>query len=77
MARVIGIDLGTTNSLVAAMDGDQPRIIAGRGRRSASALGRYIFTPRGPWSARRRSAVLLEDPEHVVYSVKRLMGGAG
>src|SRR5580692_5110821 len=78
--RVVGIDLGTTNSLVAYMQGDAPVVIPGVDGSnlvpSVVALdpipaegGRPTVTVGN--SARR---VLIETPERVIYSVKRLMG---
>jgi Fe-S protein assembly chaperone HscA len=78
--RVVGIDLGTTNSLVAYMQGDKPVVIPGVDGTnlvpSVVALdpvpaegGRPTVTVGN--SARR---ALIETPERVIYSVKRLMG---
>src|SRR5579863_7464591 len=78
--RVVGIDLGTTNSLVAYMEGDEPVVIPGVDGSnlvpSVVALdpmpkdgGRPTVTVGN--SARK---VLIETPERVIYSVKRLMG---
>ncbi|HEX7728953.1 MAG TPA: Fe-S protein assembly chaperone HscA [Terracidiphilus sp.] len=77
--RVVGIDLGTTNSLVAYMEGEKPVVIPGVDGSnlvpSVVALdpmppgGRPTVTVGN--SARR---VLIETPERVIYSVKRLMG---
>jgi len=77
--RVVGIDLGTTNSLVAYMEGDKPVVIPGVDGSnlvpSVVALdpmpedGRPTVTVGN--SARR---TLVETPERVIYSVKRLMG---
>ncbi|MDE3187175.1 MAG: Fe-S protein assembly chaperone HscA [Acidobacteriota bacterium] len=78
--RVVGIDLGTTNSLVAYMQGDTPVVIPGVDGSnlvpSVVALdpmpangGRPTITVGN--SARR---ALIETPERVIYSVKRLMG---
>jgi Fe-S protein assembly chaperone HscA len=78
--RVVGIDLGTTNSLVAYMQGDAPVVIPGVDGSnlvpSVVALdpmpadgGRPTVTVGN--SARK---VLIETPERVIYSVKRLMG---
>jgi molecular chaperone DnaK len=73
MAKVIGIDLGTTNSLVAYMEGDQPRVIPGSD--GSPLLSSVVwFSPEGPVVGAEAKRHLLEDPEHVVYSVKRLMG---
>ena len=78
-ARVVGIDLGTTNSLVAYMEGDHPVVIPGADGLnlvpSVVALdpiaegGRPTVTVGN--SARK---ALIETPERVIYSVKRLMG---
>ena len=79
-ARVVGIDLGTTNSLVAYMEGDRPVVIPGADGLnlvpSVVALdpipaegGRPTVTVGN--SARK---ALIETPERVIYSVKRLMG---
>src|ERR1700684_958560 len=78
--RVVGIDLGTTNSLVAYMQGDAPMVIPGVDGSnlvpSVVALdpvpaegGRPTVTVGN--SARK---ALIETPERVIYSVKRLMG---
>src|ERR1051326_2179037 len=76
MARIVGIDLGTTNSLVAYLDlqTKQPICIAGP---NGSTLCPSVVSldPDGTVivgeSARRR---LLPQPERTIYSVKRLMG---
>ena len=78
--RVVGIDLGTTNSLVAYMQGDSPVVIPGVDGSNlvpsvvaldpiASKGGRPTVTVGN--SARK---ALIETPERVIYSVKRLMG---
>src|SRR5947209_14710694 len=77
--RVVGIDLGTTNSLVAYMEGDKPVVIPGVDGSNLvpsvvaldplSAGGRPTVTVGN--SARK---ALIERPERVIYSVKRLMG---
>ncbi|HEY2468983.1 MAG TPA: molecular chaperone DnaK, partial [Terracidiphilus sp.] len=78
--RVVGIDLGTTNSLVAFMEGDKPVVIPGVDGSnlvpSVVALDPMPEDGTRPTitvgnSARR---VLIETPERVIYSVKRLMG---
>ena len=72
--RIVGIDLGTTNSLVAYMQGDTPAVIPGEDGSnlvpSVVALDENNQTIVGN-SARRN---LIETPERAVYSVKRLMG---
>ena len=74
MSRVVGIDLGTTNSCVAVMDGDQAIVIANAEgtRTTPSVVG---FAPSGErlvGQAARRQA--MTNAEATVYAVKRLMG---
>ena len=73
MARIVGIDLGTTNSLVAYMDGDEPRVIAGRHEqtRVPSIVG---WTDNGLIVGEPAKEHLLRDPSRTIYSVKRFMG---
>src|SRR3974377_824142 len=72
--RIIGIDLGTTNSLVAYMEKDRPAVIPGEDGAnllpSVVALDEYDQIVVG--NAARK--YLIETPERAVYSVKRLMG---
>jgi Fe-S protein assembly chaperone HscA len=72
--RVVGIDLGTTNSLVAFMQGDRPVVIPGED--GSNLLPSVVaLDPSGQivvGNAARKS--LIETPERAVYSVKRLMG---
>jgi molecular chaperone DnaK len=72
--RIVGIDLGTTNSLVAYMEGDRPVVIPGEDGLnlvpSVVALDENDRILVG--SAARK--YLIETPERAVYSVKRLMG---
>ena len=72
--RVVGIDLGTTNSLVAFMQGDTPVVIPGEDGQnlvpSVVALDEHDQIIVG--SAARK--YLIETPERAVYSLKRLMG---
>jgi molecular chaperone DnaK len=74
MAKVIGIDLGTTNSAVAYMEGGEPTIIpnAEGGRITPSVVA---FTKNGErlvGQVAKRQAIT--NPDNTVYSVKRLMG---
>jgi Fe-S protein assembly chaperone HscA len=73
-APVVGIDLGTTNSLVAFMDLTGPKVIPGAdGERLVPSV--VYRSPSGEimvGSAARR--MLIEDPSRTVYSAKRLMG---
>src|SRR5678816_1805906 len=72
--RIVGIDLGTTNSLVAFMQGDRPVVIPGEDGLnlvpSVVALDDKDQVIVG--NAARK--YLIETPEHAVYSIKRLMG---
>ena len=72
--KVIGIDLGTTNSVVAVVEGGQPTVIANEegGRTTPSVVG---FTDEGErlvGSIAKRQAVT--NPTRTVYSIKRFMG---
>src|ERR1700748_2570601 len=72
--RVVGIDLGTTNSLVAYMEGDRPVVIPGEdGSNLVPSI--VALDPAGQiivGNAARK--YLIETPERAVYSIKRLMG---
>ncbi len=74
MSRVVGIDLGTTNSCVAVMDGDAPAVIANSegARTTPSVIGFAQSGERLVGQAARRQA--MTNPENTVYAVKRLMG---
>ena len=74
MAKVIGIDLGTTNSCVAVMDGDKPRVIENsEGQRTTPSV--IAFTDAGErlvGQPARRQAVT--NPDHTYFAIKRLIG---
>jgi molecular chaperone DnaK len=74
MAKVIGIDLGTTNSCVAVMDGDQGKVIENsEGTRTTPSM--VAFTENGErlvGQAAKRQAVT--NPENTIFAVKRLVG---
>src|ERR1700692_4106573 len=72
--RIVGIDLGTTNSLVAFMQGDTPVVIPGDDGLNLLPSVVALDTNNQPviGSAARNS--LIETPERAVYSIKRLMG---
>jgi molecular chaperone DnaK/molecular chaperone HscA len=73
-ARVVGIDLGTTNSLVAFMQGDRPTIIPGEdGDRLVPSVVAFDHE-HGFVVGNSARATLLTDASSAVYSVKRLMG---
>ncbi len=72
-SRVVGIDLGTTNSLVAFMQGDTPVVIPGEdGERLVPSV--VAWTDDGMAIGNAARATLLTDSGNAVYSVKRLMG---
>src|SRR6202167_2714041 len=71
--RVVGIDLGTTNSLVAFMEGDQPVVIPGEdGDRLVPSV--VAWTDDGIAVGHAPRPTLLTDSANAVYSAKRLMG---
>src|SRR3954471_4688581 len=74
MSRVVGIDLGTTNSCVAIMDGDQAVVIANSEgtRTTPSVVGFAASGERLVGQAARRQA--MTNAENTIYAVKRLMG---
>ncbi len=74
MAKIIGIDLGTTNSCVAVMEGDKPRVIENaEGTRTTPSV--VAFTEDGEvlvgQSAKRQAVT---NPEHTLFAIKRLIG---
>ena len=73
MSRVVGIDLGTTNSCVAIMDGDPVVIANSEGTRTTpSVVGFAASGERLVGQAARRQA--MTNAENTIYAVKRLMG---
>jgi molecular chaperone DnaK len=74
MSRIIGIDLGTTNSVVAAMEGGKPTVIANQeGSRttpSVVAFGKNGERPVGQVAKRQA----ITNPEKTIFSIKRFMG---
>ena len=72
--KIIGIDLGTTNSVVAVMEGGQPTVIANEegGRTTPSVVGFADDGERLVGAIAKRQAVT--NPEHTIFSVKRFMG---
>src|SRR5690348_9449712 len=74
MPRVVGIDLGTTNSCVAVIDGDAPVVIANAEgtRTTPSVIGFAQTGERLVGQAARRQA--MTNAENTIYAVKRLMG---
>ncbi|MDE0697874.1 MAG: molecular chaperone DnaK [Boseongicola sp.] len=73
MGKVIGIDLGTTNSCVAIMDGSQPRVIENaEGARTTPSIVAFTDKERLVGQPAKRQAVT--NPENTVFAVKRLIG---
>ena len=74
MAKAIGIDLGTTNSCVAVMEGNQPKVIENsEGARTTPSM--IAFTDTGEvlvgQTAKRQS---ITNPENTIFAIKRLIG---
>jgi molecular chaperone DnaK len=73
MAKVIGIDLGTTNSCVAIMDGSQPRVIENsEGARTTPSIVGFTESERLVGQAAKRQAVT--NAANTIFAVKRLIG---
>jgi len=74
MGKIIGIDLGTTNSVVSVMEGGQPTVIstAEGGRLCPSVVAFNKNGERLVGQTAKRQAVV--NPENTVYSIKRFMG---
>ena len=74
MSRVIGIDLGTTNSVVAVMEGGEPTVIVNQegGRTTPSVVGFTKDGERPVGQVAKRQAVT--NPENTIFSIKRFMG---
>jgi molecular chaperone DnaK len=74
MSKIIGIDLGTTNSVVSVMEGGEPVVIANmEGSRTTPSV--VAFTPSGErlvGAPAKRQAIT--NPQNTVYSIKRFMG---
>ncbi|HNS44760.1 MAG TPA: Hsp70 family protein, partial [Alphaproteobacteria bacterium] len=74
MSKVIGIDLGTTNSCVAIMDGKEPRVVENsEGTRTTPSM--IAFTKDGErlvGQPAKRQAVT--NPDNTLYGIKRLIG---
>jgi len=73
MSKVIGIDLGTTNSCVAIMDGKNARVIENvEGARTTPSIVAFTEGERLVGQAAKRQAVT--NPENTLYAIKRLIG---
>jgi molecular chaperone DnaK len=74
MGKIIGIDLGTTNSVVSVMEGDQPTVIVNEegGRTTPSVVGFSKEGDRLVGAVAKRQAIT--NPRRTIYSIKRFMG---
>ena len=74
MGKIIGIDLGTTNSVVAVMEGGEPKVIENEegGRTTPSVVGFTKSGERLVGQVAKRQAIT--NPENTIYSIKRFMG---
>ena len=76
MGKIIGIDLGTTNSCVAVMEGNEPVVIANsEGRRTTPSIIGFLDNGKGERKvgdpAKRQS---ITNPKNTISSIKRFMG---
>src|ERR1051326_2464744 len=74
MSKIIGIDLGTTNSVVAVMEGGEPKVVPNEegGRTTPSVVSFSKTGERLVGQVAKRQAIT--NPENTVYSIKRFMG---
>jgi molecular chaperone DnaK len=73
MSKVIGIDLGTTNSCIAIMDGSKPRVIENaEGARTTPSIVAFTEDERLVGQPAKRQAVT--NPDNTIFGVKRLIG---
>ena len=76
MSKIIGIDLGTTNSCVAVLEGNEPVVIANsEGRRTTPAIVAFMDNGNGERKVgdpAKRQAIT--NPQHTIQSIKRFMG---
>src|SRR5213076_259366 len=78
MSRIVGIDLGTTNSLVATVDAGIPLVIAdAEGQRLTPSVGHVPGPGAEPVGGLKANRVRVIKPAETVYSVKRFIGRRG
>ncbi len=78
MSKIVGIDLGTTNSLVATVDSGIPMVIAdAEGRRLTPSVVHFPDPGAAPLVGHAANRVRVIRPQETVYSVKRFMGRRG
>src|SRR5262245_38646571 len=76
MSKIIGIDLGTTNSCVAVMEGNEPVVIANsEGKRTTPSVVAFVQDgERKVGDPAKRQAIT--NPRNTIYSIKRFMGNS-
>ncbi len=73
MGKVIGIDLGTTNSCVAVMEGSEPVVVQNsEGQRTTPSI--VAFADKGRLVGQPAKNQMVTNPENTIYSIKRFMG---
>ena len=73
MAKIIGIDLGTTNSCVAIMEGSEPVVVQNsEGQRTTPSI--VAFTDKGRLVGQPAKNQVVTNPENTIYSIKRFVG---
>src|SRR5215831_8153827 len=78
MSRIVGIDLGTTNSLVATVDSGIPLVIAdSEGQRLTPSVVHYPSPNLEPVVGQAANRVRVLKPAQTVYSIKRFIGRRG
>ena len=76
MSKIIGIDLGTTNSCVSVMEGNEPVVIANsEGKRTTPSIVAFVEGgERKVGDPAKRQAIT--NPKNTIYSIKRFMGNS-
>ncbi|MFN3612876.1 Hsp70 family protein, partial [Tepidimonas sp.] len=76
MSKIIGIDLGTTNSCVAVMEGNEPVVIANsEGKRTTPSIVAFVEGgERKVGDPAKRQAIT--NPKNTIFSIKRFMGNS-
>jgi Fe-S protein assembly chaperone HscA len=74
MPKIVGIDLGTTNSLVAIVENGVPRVLAGRDGNNLVPSVIYFAENGEPQVGNAAKAMLVEKPKNTIFSIKRFMG---
>ena len=73
MAKIIGIDLGTTNSCVAVMEGSDPIVVQNsEGQRTTPSI--VAFTDKRRLVGQPAKNQVVTNPENTIYSIKRFVG---